>query len=222
MRLGAERACVCCPPGQLGPSNGVTHVIVAAPMRSGTHLVIDFLLNNFPAYRHNPLYVNYERFNLAGIDSKALLDRRGAVVKTHYPHAADRSEWRELLEELARRCPVITPRRDPAAVAEALSRFGRWGAEQDAERVRAEFEAFWRDVPKLELDFRDLIDPNAVERVVRAIAEHLGRPMPRRCVGPRPLRQRRRILVDKALTRLVGAHAPRVNTTIGLGRVARP
>lgn len=37
-------------------------------------------------------------------------------------------------------------------------------------------------------------------------------------VGPRPVAQRRRILLDKTLTRLLGAHAPRINTTIGFAR----
>jgi hypothetical protein len=50
------------------------------------------------------------------------------------------------------------------------------------------------------------------------LEQHLGTPAVASPIGPRPVTQRRRVLLDKTLTRLLGARAPRINTTIGFAR----
>jgi hypothetical protein len=80
------------------------------------------------------------------------------------------------------------------------------------------FERYWADVPKLVVPFECMVDPGSLSEVVGTLARHLGQPAPPVPVGPRPVGQRRRVLADKALTRLLGARAPRINTTIGFAR----
>ncbi len=66
-----------------GAANGTPHVVVAAQMRSGTHLLIDLILNNFPVYRESPLYLDLERYRLSDLETSRIPDLRGLVIKTH-------------------------------------------------------------------------------------------------------------------------------------------
>lgn len=218
MMLRPDRPCVTCPPGIPGAANGTPHVVVAAQMRSGTHLLIDLILNNFPVYRESPLYLDLERYRLSDLETSRIPDLRGLVIKTHCPHASDRLEAARDIEPLTRRYPVVMPVRDRHEVVRSMQRFGEWGAAQSMDPHIDAFERYWADVPKLSLPFRKLLDPEALPEVVRALEQHLGTPAIASPVGPRPVTQRRRILLDKSLTRLLGARAPRINTTIGFAR----
>lgn len=218
MMLRPDRPCVTCPPGDPGAANGTPHVVVAAQMRSGTHLLIDLILNNFPVYRENPLYLDLERYRLSDLETSQIPDLRGLVIKTHYPHSSDRVEAAQDIEPLTRRYPVVMPVRDRDERVRSMRRFGDWGAAQSMDPHIDAFERYWSDVPKLTLPFRKLLDPEALPEVVHALEQHLGTPAIASPVGPRPVAQRRRILLDKTLTRLLGAHAPRINTTIGFAR----
>jgi hypothetical protein len=42
---------VVCPPGTV-TAQGRPNIIVATPMRSGTHILSDMILNNIPAYQN--------------------------------------------------------------------------------------------------------------------------------------------------------------------------
>ena len=54
--LPYENARVVAPPG-VPVTQDRPNIVVATPKRSGTHVLIDILLNNLPAYRRRPLYV---------------------------------------------------------------------------------------------------------------------------------------------------------------------
>ena len=75
------------PPGIIGPAGGKS-IIVPSLMRSGTHVLIDLLLNNVPGYRRAPLNVDLDHY-LAGKNSLDALNRCGSyVMKSHYPNFA--------------------------------------------------------------------------------------------------------------------------------------
>lgn len=204
-----------CPPGVLAAANGVPHVIVAAPMRSGTHLVIDLILNNFPVYRAGPLYLDLEQYRLAGLETERILSFRGSVIKTHFPHTSDLVSHKRDIAPLIERYPVIVPVRERRDVMDSMQRFGEWGTSQSTEEQFDAFEECWRGVPRLSIPFDQLVDPAALSATVSALATHLGAEPSASLVGPRPQSQRRRVLFDKVLTRLFGPAAPRINTTIG-------
>ena len=49
-------------------------------MRSGTHLLIDLILNNFAALRTSPLYIDADRFLRESGSSKELLFQIGYTL----------------------------------------------------------------------------------------------------------------------------------------------
>lgn len=144
-------------------------------------------------------------------------------MKTHFPlgfplpdnHAAK-------VAALAHDALVITVERRPEEVKASLV---SW-ANNDAGSatldgyiagIDANLDAFWsvwRDRSDIALNFEDLFDPSRMAGILTQVAQDLGvsararyRPMP-------PKRQMNRIYVHKGLTRLLGRHAPQINTTI--------
>lgn len=94
-----NRRCVA-PPGELRPGSGKP-VIVSSIMRSGTHLLIDLLLNNFPAYRRMPLYVDLDHALASGLTAADLLHGGCYVMKSHHPNVRYAAAAQAELEELA-------------------------------------------------------------------------------------------------------------------------
>ncbi|MBR28585.1 MAG: hypothetical protein CML46_16850 [Rhodobacteraceae bacterium] len=224
--LSFQNPRVVSPPGIVMP-DGRRNLIVATPMRSGTHVLIDALLNNIPALRRRPLYIDLDQFMIRrdrfGADHGPLQDRAGYLVKTHYPilHREPEGDAAEI-EALARDGFVVTVRRPLASIVGSLE---KWASVESgsaklpaliaaAETNPAACRAFWDPRADMVLDFAELFDPEAMARHVARIAEEIGAvPAPRYRHPPRKS-QRSRIYVDKALTRLLGRRAPRINTTI--------
>ena len=224
--LSFQNPRVVSPPGRVA-SNGARNIMVATPMRSGTHLMIDAILNNIPAYCRTPLYVDLDQFYKQGERSDAdfgdLGPTSGYLLKTHFPLGFPRpSDHAAKVAELARGALVITVERRPEDVKASLLRWAGNDAGSAAldgyiAGIDANLDAFWsiwRDRSDIALNFEELFDPSCMTKVVAQVARDLGvsacaryHPMP-------PKRQMNRIYLQKGLTRLLGRHAPRINTTI--------
>lgn len=224
--LSFQNPRVVCPPGRIA-ANGRRNVMVATPMRCGTHVMIDALLNNLPAYRRAPLYVDLDQFLKQGVrpdaDFGALGADAGYVLKTHFPLGMpDPAAHADAVAALARDALVITVRRDPEQIRASLSRWSdqaqgaaaldRHLAELDANL--AAFRAFWDGRADIALDFGDLFDPARMQAVLAQAAQATGARAASRYRHAPPKRGIRRIYLQKALTRLAGRRAPRINTTI--------
>lgn len=84
----------------------------------------------------------------------------------------------------------------------------RFGGQIDA------FWAFWDGVPRIDLQFAALFDPMQMQTLIGMIAQKTGVVPVANFVPPPGRDATRRIQIDKAATRLLGRHAPRINTTI--------
>lgn len=211
---------VVAPPGTPG-QHGRPNLIVATPMRSGTHILIDLILNNLPAYRTRPLYVDLDqclkqarpgRDLLGGVAADA-----GHVLKTHYPVGVPAVAADPRLDVLVRQGIVLAIHRPRADILKSLD---RWvgGAEEDPEvRFGPQIDAFWSfwgDVPRIDLDFADLFKVDRMHDLIGRIADRTGTAPAPRFTPPPGRSEARRIQIDKAATRLLGRRAPRINTTI--------
>ena len=210
----------CCPPGKLQSPNELQHVVVASMMRSGTHIVIDIILNNFVSLRKQPLYVNLDTYLNQGGDINMLDESGGTLVKTHYPQTSISLANNSDLGIFLQKCKVILVKRASDQMKKSLANFGELGKKElasfDESFVR--HTTYWRSHSNyLTLHYDDLIDANKLEEIIVSISNFLELPIPAHLRGPRCKDQRWRIKFDKALTRLLGPLAPRINTGIGLG-----
>lgn len=183
-------------------------------MRSGTHLLIDLILNNFPAYRRDPLYLNIDTYLNDGLPVEPLWECGAYVVKTHHPQMPVPAEAVAHLRALAEQAVVVRPVRPLEDVLRSLHSFGEKLDLAELERIRAETEAFWRDIRTLEIPFAALADSAGSREVLAQIADRAGLSLPPEPVPTPSKEQTGRILRAKLLTRLLGHRAPRVNTTI--------
>jgi hypothetical protein len=222
---GANRRTTC-PPGELVP-NGNRGIIVATPPRSGTHVAINLLLNNLPAYRREPLYVELDalqrRKRLEGLLPQ-LEAGPGHVMKTHFPITFDRrSALMEQMRRIASANLVVVVKRDADAIEKSMK---AWAAEEPLsknlafflENIRSEIDFFWqywKDFETVEIAFEDLMQPATAQRFLCRIADTAGV----RLQGePDRIKvatsSQATVLLNKGLTRLIGARAPMIDTSI--------
>ena len=208
------------PPGVPG-RHGRVNLIVATPMRSGTHILIDLLLNNLPDYRHRPLYIDLDQCLKQARPGLDLLGRltpdAGHVVKTHYPIAVSEAAADPRLPDLLRQGVVLAIHRPRADILRSLDRWQGGPEDSPEARFGPQIDAFWRfwnDYPRIDLAFEDLFQPERMQELLQRIAAATGARPQARFVPPPGRGEKRRIYLDKAVTRLLGRHAPRVNTTI--------
>lgn len=183
-------------------------------MRSGTHVLIDLILNNFDAYRRDPLYVDLDHYLVNRDSAASLLSCGSYVLKTHYPGVPYTPDALDALQRLAGNAFMVQPVRDPDEIFRSQAAWGMTDREAFSESVR-EFADFWQPFPKLEVAFADLAQPERCGEIVRALADYLGQPLPAEIVFPPGRNAKARVLMFKALTRLFGASSPMINTTIG-------
>lgn len=209
------------PPGRI-VSRGRTNLIVATPMRSGTHILIDPILNNLPAYRNRPLYINLDQCAKPRWRRQGLLEQIGTdagyVIKTHMPidtpeGMPEDPHVRSLISEGC----VVTVRRARADVCRSLARWHQ--IDQDTAETRYgpdhdRFWTFWEGRAQIALAFEDLFDPGRMGRLLKDLAARSGSAPRSIYAGPPAGQGRARIHANKTLTRLLGRHAPRVDTTI--------
>ncbi len=190
-------------------------------MRSGTHLVINVILNNFQRYKKSPLYVNLDMFLHLGGNIDKLSSSGGSVVKTHFPQAIEcRGHETEIMQFLKKQ-KVILVRRDPQEVKRSLKNFGEWGAKEVSkfDQLQKEFDDYWQTQEGvLILNYADLIQLDRLAEIIKQIEQFTGIVSNQKIKLPLAKNKRFGILFSKAMTRLLGRYAPYVNTGIKLGR----
>ncbi len=212
------------PPGPILPGEG-PFILVASVMRSGTHLLIDTILNNFPRTRWYPLYVELGGYLHQGRIPE-LLSSGGYVVKTHFPQVDDRPEWIRSVEAVARRSRILITYRDQKETYRSTRGWleaepevvGKTMSLAESEDVYYEslrrFEDFWGQFEALRISYHDLIDRRRQPELIREIGAWIGQEPRSPMIRPYPKTAKVRPYAAKALTRLIGRHAPVINTTI--------
>lgn len=207
-----NRRCVA-PPGSLPVGEG-RPIVVASLMRSGTHLLIDLILNNFASYRRDPLYLNLDAYLIERRASQGLMNCGAYVAKTHFPQIPVPDDTLDDLRRFAERAVVLRPVRGLAETHRSLLSFGETRSMEELVACKAAADAFWDAFDPLDFSFDDLATPSLTADIVTRIAERTGLPLPGRVVVTPDKSQAIRILTAKLLTRLLGHRAPRLNTTI--------
>ena len=218
--LSFQNPRVVCPPGTL-TEQGRPNIIVATPRRSGTHVLIDLLLNNMPAYRTRPLYVDLDQCLKRTTSTDDLLtpitSRAGYIIKTHLPIGLDESVTTNgHVQRLIKDGIVLTVRRDRDAVIRSEMRWQDDQAETHAD-YEAAYDAFWRfwqDQDQIALDFKALFDPVRMGALMDDLAVRTRTATKVRFKPAPSPTGKTGIYANKALTRLLGRHAPLINTTI--------
>jgi len=188
--------------------------MVASLMRSGTHVLIDCILNNFDRYRRRPLYVDLDQFVSQGLDWHRIVDQAGPyVVKTHFPQFQC-TGLEEAVTQLLNTAKVVIPQRSAADVLESSEAFDTGLTPDELTQSMQAFHQFWLRVPHLPVEFAQLVDRDGAPRQIERLAAYL-RESPRvPPVLPPDAARRLGIYSAKLATRLLGDHAPVINTTI--------
>lgn len=198
-----------CPPGPV-PLGDHPPIIISSLMRSGTHLLMDLLLNNLPEYRREPLYVDFDQYVFRGHDRAQLLRAGSCLIKTHVAQRPFDKSVRQLLGELGARGLVIIPQRPIDAVRASMAKWSRPVADEAEEKQNL----FWQGVEPLTIEFPELLEPEATGTFLQSVRSRLGLP----AASQPPIlaaNSTSRVLWDKLQTRLRGSRAGRLNTTIG-------
>lgn len=221
--ISFENPRVVSPPGVIRGHNR-RNIIVATPTRSGTHILIDLILNSFPDYCNIPLYVSLDKIIKRDRFQPGLLDTlrpdSGYVVKTHFPiGVAPTVEERARVARLASDAVVVTVRRKDADIIRSLSRFNAKGVETKGVEERfaaniAAFWEFWEDRATIGLDFDDLFTAEAYADALDRLADLTGTQRPKQIRPPLHPSDIWRIYFNKLATRILGCRAPRIDTTI--------
>lgn len=212
---------VVCPPGTITPQ-GRPNIIVATPMRSGTHILIDMILNNIPAYRNRPLYVDLDQCRKQGNSENDLIGQvtpdAGYILKTHMPIGLQEGQPSDLrIQKIFDAGVVITIRRDRADVTRSLARWHHMASGADMSEYEAQYDTFWNfwdRRKRIHLDFTDLFASKKMASVLETLCADTGSTRAKRLTGPVSGTGKARIYTNKALTRLAGRHAPLVDTSI--------
>lgn len=212
---------VVCPPGRIR-SQGRRNIIVATPMRSGTHILIDLILNNLPDYRNNPLYVDLDQCRkqsgpgndiLANITSQA-----GYLVKTHMPlNVPDDMSGNSRVKELIDEGIVVTVRRSRADVCRSLGNWHGLDMTEAEQHYGVEYDRFWQiwdGHNGISLTFEELFNPTAMQKFLQRLGKETDTSPASRYTAPPSGKNRNRIYANKMLTRLLGRRATRIDTTI--------
>lgn len=182
-------------------------------MRSGTHLLIDLILNNLPAYRRSPLYIDLDQCLMRGTSAQEILAGGSYVLKSHYPSIPCADHADNAFREIAARAIIIQPVRDSAEIFRSQSNWGMKERQEFEESLTA-FEEFWRPFEKIQIPFAAMTSGRPCQEVLKQLCDVTGQPQPQSPIFP-PLRQSTaQVLFHKTLTRLLGRRSPVINTTI--------
>jgi len=198
------------------------NILVATPMRSGTHLMIDLILNNIAEYRRTPLYTDFDaccrQFDSSPHFLDELTGNSGTIIKTHFPITKHGLRFHEKLQTLSESAIVITVKRDKNQVFQSRKKWDVMHTANTSGDLTADYERFWEfwgGSEDLCADFTDLFDKDAASGLVqriRALTECDSNASKYRHLAPE--RRSHAIYINKALTRLIGRYAPRIDTTI--------
>lgn len=184
-------------------------------MRSGTHLLLDSLFNNFPGLRRVPLFLDLDAYERKGLPPEPVALVKGVVIKTHYPETPLAAPYVNALQTLAARAVVYTPRRSSEEVRRSLAKWGFQFSPEQFAQLENQFKSFWSVFSPTTVEFPSLLTSSGVQTMLTQVAKQTGLTLARPGRPVMPARSRVGVYVDKAMTRLVGSRAPRINTTIG-------
>lgn len=205
------------PPGALPKGSGKP-IIVCSIKRTGTHALIDLILNNFRSYQRSPLYVDYDQLVRLGVERESLFEMGDIVVKTHYPQVQfDDPKAIEDLRRLARDSHVLCPIRPQEAVHCSMKRFNAEVnnfTSEELEELYRRHETFWAEFSPVSFEFKSLVSSDCASRNIEKIASVLGLSAPSRVVANPGKDQVILTMCLKLATRVLGRRSPRLNTTI--------
>lgn len=211
---------VVCPPGTI-VSKGRRNILVATPRRSGTHILIDQILNNIPAYRSRPLYIDLSQCLKRDAPSNNLINQitpdAGYIIKTHLPVGVPGAALMDArLDAIIAASVVVTVRRDRDDVRRSLARWHKARSENhiDYDTEYDTFWKFWADKEQIVFDFKDLFMQSKMEPLLDRLASQTQTKRAARFAGPTSLSRKRSIYLNKTLTRLLGSKAPHIDTSI--------
>ncbi len=212
---------VVCPPGIIPKGSGKP-IIVASVMRSGTHLAIDLLLNNFSELAKKPLYVDADQLFRSKMNRDQYINNGlqigRCVVKTHFPQAAPEN-MRATIEKLVEQSHVILLRRP---VDQTLRSTQSWGLVNDVDLYKQkvdDFFEFWSGVSNdvLEVNFDELTDQEKFPEIVQKISRLTGLKAKAKTYYPVNPKKISTMIITKLATRIFGKRAPVINTGIRSG-----
>ncbi|HZV33215.1 MAG TPA: hypothetical protein VFB72_01460 [Verrucomicrobiae bacterium] len=202
-----------CPPAAVVCGEGPV-IIVCSIMRSGTHLLLDSLFNNFPTLRRAPLFIDFDAYERGSLPLEPIVGVTGAIIKTHYPQTPLKPAYAAALAEIASRAVVFKPTRPANQVRNSLAKWEmRMSIEEFAELERR-FDNFWAPFAPNVVEFSTLLDSQGVSQFLQLVQQRTGF-KPRAGRPMMPAHSRFGVYLDKALTRVLGCRVRRVNTTIG-------
>ena len=206
-----------CPPGVMQPGSAAL-ILVPSLQRSGTHLLIDTILNNFALYKRRPLYVDIDHL----LDDPTQVDRLitcgNYVVKTHFPQVGDTPLREAQMRRVIACSKIVSPQREDAAVYQSSLAFGTVQSRKEFEAQKQRFQQFWGELRVYYFTFARLVDRNNFGQLVNELSNVLEMPANSRLVLPYEKRARLKVYTAKLLTRLLGNRAPLINTTIGFAK----
>lgn len=208
------------PPGEVQGMGEGKVLLVPSLMRSGTHLLIDAILNNFPAYRRCPLYIDLDQFVASGREPQQLLSMGNYVVKTHFPQVMTPG-LSEAVTLLVTRAAIVSPVRDLESILRSMAAFDPDVSEATLLDSVHRFDLYWQGHSRLEIPFKKMVSPSDFDPVIESISQISGAVPQMRRVRPPTPDQRRRVIFHKAMTRIFGCRAPVINTTISFAQKKR-
>ena len=207
-----------CPPGELPSPKENPTIVVASIMRSGTHLLIDTLFNNFTEYRNAPLYIDLDEWIRTGGTLAELKGLTGVIIKTHYPQVSLPIEPLEM-KSFFQDCQIFTPVREHDKIwrSSTSTAFDAYSSEDEFKRDLSAFSTFWEPFEALQVPFSSLVADDFTP-VVTALSEYLDLAPAKRFVAPFKKGEKFKVYFYKLLTRLLGKQSPIINTTIGFAK----
>ena len=186
-------------------------------MRSGTHLLIDTILNNFTRYKNRPLYIDLDQYALKKKDPLLLRHINGAIIKTHYPQI-DIPDFDVYLRSITSKGNyiVLTPIRNLDDVTVSLKKFGNKSKHTGiSEQQYTIFKDYWIKYNPKNILFSDLVSRDSYKSCIKSISIYIDEPSNKEIIYP-PCKNTKRFYVYfwKFLTRSIGRYSPIVNTTI--------
>lgn len=215
---------VVCPPGKI-PSHKGKSVVVASVMRSGTHLCIDFLLNNFNELATYPLYVDVDRL----FDSEKEINRYSSgeiligkcIVKTHYPQIPEGGRG-IAMDKLAKNSIVLLLKRDITSTYRSTKSWGLYPALEKKDDYRdsiLRFYDFWHSggYTLIDVNFEDFFCKDSLELLTNKFADISKMKKNKNMILPTNNKSIMALVLTKVTTRILGKYAPIKNTGIHSG-----
>jgi len=216
--LSHDNRLTVCPPGRIRPGSGYKTILVPSVMRSGTHMLIDLLLNNFKQYKRVPLYVNLDAVLDDNSVVNKLIECGGYIVKTHFPQIGYSDTRNKVLEKIVRRSYIISPQREIQEIIKSTERFLKYEAQFDIYNSVEIFEKYWGSHNKMLVPYDSLTDPQKCSEIIKRIGCYIGLEQNQKIILPPRKNAKNTVYFWKLSTRMLGRYSPIVNTTISFGK----